>query len=257
MDPNLWPPSKSRMTMNCVFSCHCQGLSPMNVRYLYAAIFLQLANLSAWFARENTVSYYLKQRLSGACQGDRGCLAAESVLVASHAFFLFFMAMFFSTVRTGKVNELRNLWHCGWWPVKIALFMVYFLVSVLAPSWWIQIYEKITQLGAGIFLVVQLISFMRFITRLNYKLCQTNYQGRYLVVFGISIFANIGSTGLIIFMIVKLRHYWLDIEFLGTTLVLVYIMCALSLISKANKLFMEPGIICGYILFLLPVSDYK
>ncbi|PWZ19345.1 hypothetical protein Zm00014a_023393 [Zea mays] len=140
------------MTMNCVFSCHCQGLSPMNVRYLYAAIFL----LSAW-----------------------------------------------------------------------------------------------------IFLVVQLISFMRFITRLNYKLCQTNYQGRYLVVFGISIFANIGSTGLIIFMIVKLRHYWLDIEFLGTTLVLVYIMCALSLISKANKLFMEPGIICGYILFLLPVSDYK
>jgi serine incorporator 1/3 len=52
------------------------------------------------------------------------------------------MAMFFSTVRTGKVNELRNLWHCGWWPVKIALFMVYFLVSVLAPSWWIQIYGQ-------------------------------------------------------------------------------------------------------------------
>ncbi|KAL5661112.1 hypothetical protein ACJX0J_028237, partial [Zea mays] len=130
--------SEARTTiMNCVFSC--QGLSPMNVRYLYAAIFL-VANLSAWFARENTVSYYLKQRLSGACQGDRGCLAAESVLVASHAFFLFFMAMFFSTVRTGKVNELRNSWHCGWWPVKIALFMVCSLISVLASYWWIQIY---------------------------------------------------------------------------------------------------------------------
>ena len=78
--------SEARTTiMNCVFSC--QGLSPMNVRYLYAAIFL-VANLSAWFARENTASYYLKQRLSGACQGDRGCLAAESVLVASHAFFV-------------------------------------------------------------------------------------------------------------------------------------------------------------------------
>jgi serine incorporator 1/3 len=77
--------SEARTTiMNCVFSC--QGLSPMNVRYLYAAIVL-LANLSAWFARENTVSYYLKQRLSG-CKGDRGCLAAESVLVASHAFFV-------------------------------------------------------------------------------------------------------------------------------------------------------------------------
>ncbi|AQK82283.1 Serinc-domain containing serine and sphingolipid biosynthesis protein [Zea mays] len=135
------------MTMNCVFSCHCQGLSPMNVRYLYAAIFL-LANLSAWFARENTVSYHLKQRLSG-CQGDRGCLAVESVLVASHAFFLFFMTMFFSTVRTGKVNELRNSWHSGWWPVKIALFMVCSLISVLAPSWWIQIYESEDDVSYG------------------------------------------------------------------------------------------------------------
>uniref|UniRef100_A0A804PWB7 Uncharacterized protein n=2 Tax=Zea mays TaxID=4577 RepID=A0A804PWB7_MAIZE len=50
------------------------------------------------------------------------------------------MTMFFSTVRTGKVNELRNSWHSGWWPVKIALFMVCSLISVLAPSWWIQIY---------------------------------------------------------------------------------------------------------------------
>jgi hypothetical protein len=54
-----------------------------------------------------------------------------------------------------------------------------------------------------------------------------------LVVYGISVFANIGTTGLIIFIIVKLRHCWLDIEFLGTILLLLYIMCALSLMSKA------------------------
>ncbi|PWZ29548.1 hypothetical protein Zm00014a_002163 [Zea mays] len=74
-----------------------------------------------------------------------------------------------------------------------------------------------------IFLLVQLVSFMRFITRLNYKFCQTNYEE---------------------------RHCWLDIELLGTTLLLLYIMCVLSLMSKANKLFMEPGLIGGYILFL-------
>ncbi|KAL5661126.1 hypothetical protein ACJX0J_028251, partial [Zea mays] len=141
------------------------------------------------------------------------------------------------------VNELRNSWHCGWWPVKIALFMACSLISVLAPSWWIQIYGKIAQLGAG---------FMRFITRLNYKLCQTNYQGRYIYVprgWDLHLCQH-GSTGLTIVMIVKHRHCWLDIEFLGTTLLLVYIMCALSLMSKANKLFMEPGLIGGYILFL-------
>jgi hypothetical protein len=55
-----------------------------------------------------------------------------------------------------------------------------------------------------------------------------------LVVYGISVFANIGTTGLIVFMIVKLRHCWLDIEFLGTILLLLYIMCALSLMSKAS-----------------------
>jgi hypothetical protein len=55
------------------------------------------------------------------------------------------------------------------------------------------------------------------------------------VVYGISIFANIGSTGLISFMIVKLRHCWLDIELLGTTLLLLYIMCVLSLMSKVIK----------------------
>ncbi|AQK59150.1 Serinc-domain containing serine and sphingolipid biosynthesis protein [Zea mays] len=88
------------MTMNCGF--FYQGLSPMNVRYLYAALFL-VANVVAWFSRENHSSYFLNQRVGG-CQG------------------------------------------------------------------------KIAHLGAGIFLLVQLVSFMRFITRLNYKFCQTNYE---------------------------------------------------------------------------------
>jgi serine incorporator 1/3 len=77
-------PSKARMTMNCGF--FYQGLSPMNVRYLYAALFL-LANVVAWFSRENHSSYFLNQRVGG-CQGDRDCYAAESVLATSHAFFV-------------------------------------------------------------------------------------------------------------------------------------------------------------------------
>jgi serine incorporator 1/3 len=52
------------------------------------------------------------------------------------------MVMFISTVRTVKVNDRRNSWHCGWWAVKIAIFIACSTISTLVPSGWIQLYGQ-------------------------------------------------------------------------------------------------------------------
>ncbi|XP_020394983.1 serine incorporator 3 isoform X2 [Zea mays] len=226
-----------------------QGPSPMIVRYVYAVLFL-LANLSAWLTRENGISYFISQRVSGGCHGDRGCLAAEAVLVMSQTFCLFFFIMLLSTVCTTKVDDPRNSWHRGWWPVKIALVIGCFSFSVLLTSAGTQIYGKIAQVGAGLFLVLQLVSTIKFITQLNYKLCVTNFEERYLWVAAISATAVIISMGLIIFMTLKFAQCWHNMEVIVITLVLFFIMCVLSLMSKANKFFMEPALIGGYATFI-------
>ncbi|RCV42872.1 hypothetical protein SETIT_9G250100v2 [Setaria italica] len=61
-----------------------------------------------------------------------------------------------------------------------------FMISILVPSYWIQLYGKVAPFGAGIFLFIQLISVMRLIKRLNYRWCQINFKACYLArIFGI------------------------------------------------------------------------
>ncbi|KAG2582466.1 hypothetical protein PVAP13_6KG110870 [Panicum virgatum] len=125
----------------------CQSPSPMVARYFYAILFL-LANLSAWSVRENHMTFFEGQRLNG-CLGDRDCLAAEVVLIISLTSFLFFSIMFFSTMHTRKVHDHRNSWHSQWWIVKGVLLMGCFMISKLAPSYWIELYGKVAHFGEG------------------------------------------------------------------------------------------------------------
>lgn len=48
--------------------------------------------------------------------------------------------MFLSTVHTSKLQEPRNVWHSGWWSVKIVLLITLTIVPFLVPSAFIQIY---------------------------------------------------------------------------------------------------------------------
>ncbi|PWZ19346.1 putative serine incorporator [Zea mays] len=163
---------------------------------------------------------------------------------------MFFVGMLISTVTTTKLNDRRNSWHCGWWPVKVALIIGCFFFSQVVPSGWIETYGKVAQVGAGVFLVLQLMSTIRFITQLNYKLCETNFEERYIRVIAISGTAILTFLGLIVFLSLKFVQCWHNMELIVITMVLFFIMCGVSLMSKANKFFMEPALIGGYATFI-------
>ncbi|PWZ16122.1 hypothetical protein Zm00014a_035649 [Zea mays] len=145
---------------------------------------------------------------------------------------MFFVGMLISTVTTTKLNDRRNSWHCGWWPVKVALIIGCFFFSQVVPSGWIETYGKVAQVGAGVFLVLQLMSTIRFITQLNYKLCETNFEERYIRVIAISGTAILTFLGLIVFLSLKFVQCWHNMELIVITMVLFFIMCGVSLMSK-------------------------
>ncbi|CAM0152407.1 unnamed protein product [Urochloa decumbens] len=230
--------------------CHrfCRFPSPMSVRYIYTLLFL-LANVFAWVIRENHVTFFDRQRRSG-CHGNHDCLAADGVLVISHTSFLFFLVMFFSTVNTTKLQDPRNSWHCQWWLAKILLLGASIMISTFAPTYWMQLYGKIAPFGAGIFLFIQLLSVMRLITKLNHKWCQTNFETRYLVVIAVSVIAYSGSMVAIILMSLWYTGCGLNMAFIGTTMILVLLLPLISIKSKANGFYMEPGMVGAYSVFL-------
>ncbi|XP_020974413.1 probable serine incorporator isoform X2 [Arachis ipaensis] len=148
------------------FSQFRNASNPWMARYVYALFFL-VANLLAWAARDYGRGALTEmERLKG-CNGGKDCLGAEGVLRVSLGCFIFYIIMFLSTAGTSKLNVTRDTWHSGWWSVKIVLWIAMTVIPFLLPSEFIQIYGEVAHFGAGVFLLIQLVSIIRFITWLN------------------------------------------------------------------------------------------
>ncbi|XP_073225799.1 uncharacterized protein [Cicer arietinum] len=151
--------------------------NPWMARYVYGLIFL-VANLLAWAARDYGRGALTEmERLKG-CNGGKDCLGAEGVLRVSLGCFIFYIILFLSTTGTSKLNQVRNTWHSGWWSVKIVLWAVMTVIPFFLPSGFIQIYGEVAHFGAGVFLLIQLISIISFITWLNDCCASEKYAAR-------------------------------------------------------------------------------
>ncbi|XP_019707554.1 uncharacterized protein [Elaeis guineensis] len=230
----------------------CNGPNPFIARYVYSLLFL-LASLLAWAIRDygrSAISEF--QRLKG-CHGARYCLGAEGVLRISLGCSLFFFVMFLSTAGTKKLDDPRNSWHSEWWPAKIIMWMVFMAVPFFIPSAFIQLYGKVAHFGAGVFLLIQLVSVISFITWLN-DCCRSeiNAQRCPLQVLILSIAAYVASI-----LGIVLMYVWyapkptcrLNILFITLTLVLLQFMTFVSVHLKV-KGFLSPGLMGMYIVFL-------
>ncbi|KAE9600295.1 putative serine incorporator/TMS membrane protein [Lupinus albus] len=162
------------------------------------------------------------------------------------------MIMFWSTTRTYKLNEARNKWHSGWWSLKIVLWVVTILFPFLLPHEIIQIYGHVSHFGAGVFLLVQLISMIRFIAWIN-DLCG-KYGGRCQI--HVMIVALIAYCVCLVGII--LMYLWyapqpyclLNLFFITGTLILLQIMTSVSLHSKVNAGILSPGLMGLYTVYL-------
>ncbi|KAJ1418602.1 Serine incorporator/TMS membrane protein [Sesbania bispinosa] len=229
--------------------------NPWMARYVYGLIFL-VANLLAWAARDELSSLSALTELKGlkACKVGKDCLGAHGVLRVSMGCFLFFMTMFWSTAGTSKLNEGRDSWHSGWWAVKIVLWVVLTIFPFLLPSGLIDLYGEVAHFGAGVFLVIQLISIISFITWLNDCCASEKYAERCQI--HVMLFATISYFICLVGII--LMYIWyapqpsclLNIFFITWTLVLLQLMTSVSLHPKVNAGILSPGLMGLYVVFL-------
>ncbi|CAL1414456.1 unnamed protein product [Linum trigynum] len=229
------------------------GSNPWMARYVYALIFLS-ANLLAWAARDYGGSALTEMERLKVCDGKSDCLGAEGVLRVSLGCFVFFILMFLLTVGTSKLQDPRDAWHSGWWSAKIAIWVGVTLLAFLLPSTIVRIYGEIAHFGAGVFLLIQLVSVISFITWINERcLSEKNAERCHIHVMVVATGSYVISLVGIIMMFIWYTpdpSCLLNIFFITWSLVLLQLMTSVSLHPKINAGFLAPGLMGLYVVFL-------
>lgn len=162
--------------------------------------------------------------------------------------------MFWSTAGTSKLKEGRDEWHSGWWLVKTVLLILVTIFPFLLPSELIELYGEIAHFGAGVFLLIQLISIISFINWLTDCFGSEKYAERCQIQ--VMLFATVSYFICLVGII--LMYLWyaplpsclLNIFFITWTLVLLQLMTSVSLHPKVNAGILSPGLMGLYVVFL-------
>ncbi|XP_062105080.1 uncharacterized protein LOC133816777 isoform X2 [Humulus lupulus] len=226
----------------------------MRARYAYGIIFL-IPNLCAWIVRDygqmaQPQFHYLKS-----CGADgRDCVHTLGVLRVSFGCFIYFSVMFLTTFRTRKLYETRNAWHSGWWTLKYFMLIVSLVVPIFFPSGFIQLYGELARVGAGIFLLLQLISVIQFINWWNkyWMPDEEKKQSCSLGLFMSTLFYIASVCGLVYMYATygTKTSCSLNIFFISWTAILLIVMMAISLHSKVNRGLLSSGIMAAYVIYL-------
>ncbi|PIA42577.1 hypothetical protein AQUCO_02000192v1 [Aquilegia coerulea] len=229
------------------------GSNPWMARYVYGLIFLVMT-LFAWGIRDYGRELLKEIERLKDCKGGETCLGTEGVLRVSLGCFIFYFTMFLSTAGTTKLHEARDSWHSGWWITKIFMGIGLMVLPFFIPNKFIEVYGEVAHFGAGVFLLIQLISIISFITWLNDCCRSEKYSERcYIQVTLLSLAAYIVCiTGII------LMYIWYapeltcvrNIFFITMTLVLLHLMTSVSLHTKINAGFLTPGLMGLYIVYI-------
>lgn len=231
----------------------CIGPNPWMARYAYGLLFL-LTNLLAWMVRDYGHGALSElERLKG-CQGGRDCLGTEGVLRVSLGCFIFYFIMFLSTVGTSKLSDPRDSWHSGWWSAKILLLIILMVLPFFVPSGFIQLYGKLAHVGAGVFLLIQLISIISFIHWLNDCCLSEKYANRcrvqVLIISVAAYFTCLSGIAMMYVWYVPKISCFLNVFFITSTVVLIQLMTCVSLHPKVNGGWLTPGLMGLYIVFI-------
>ncbi|KAM7277113.1 hypothetical protein ACFE04_018979 [Oxalis oulophora] len=237
------------------FSQFRNGSNPWMARYVYGLMFL-VSNLLAWAVRDSDYgqrilphvgSKFLVCFVTKNCKDGQDCLGGEGVLRT------FFLIMFLTTVGTKKLRS-RDSWHSGWWSAKAVLWIFLTVFSFILPSPFLLIYGLFAHFGAGVFLLIQLVSIICFIKWLN-DFCQSEDKAErchiHMMLLATSAYV-ISIVGII------MMYIWytpepsclLNIFFITWTLVLLQLMTSVSLHPKVNAGILTPGLMGLYVVFI-------
>ncbi|CAN1278824.1 Serine incorporator 3 [Linum perenne] len=226
----------------------------LRARYVYCIIFL-ITNLKAWFFRDYGQQVLSRFNYIKACGVDgEHCCQTLGVLRVSLGCFIFFISMLFTTLKTRKLYEARSCWHSEWWWAKVFILIVSMAAPFFFPSNHIQVYGELARVGAGVFLVLQLVSVIEFITWWNnYWMPDEGKNQNCSFGLFMSTIIYIASFSGILGMYIFYGHRLecaLNIFFITWTAVLLTVMMAISLHSKVNRGLLSTGIMASYLIFL-------
>ncbi|XP_074559394.1 uncharacterized protein LOC141815350 [Curcuma longa] len=226
----------------------------LEARYVYGCIFL-ITNILAWLFRDyghKLPQCLLSKRVCGA-EGNN-CVDAGGVLRLSLGCFIFFSFMGATTWGVHKLQEVRNSWHSNWWASKCLIYLLSIAVPFIISENVIQLYGEIARIGAGIFLLLQLISMIHFLSWCDSQWI-SDLQPNKCGLFGLflsTIFCIASFFGIIMMYYV----YALDstciinIFIITWTAALVTVIMMVSLHSKVNAGLLSSAIMGSYIVFL-------
>ncbi|KAL2929323.1 Serine incorporator 3 [Bienertia sinuspersici] len=195
------------------------GSNPWMARYVYGLIFL-ITNFLAWAVRDYGKGA-MKEigRLKG-CKVGVDCLGTEGVLRVSMGCFMFFFAMFLSTFGTSKVQDRRDTGIQDGGLQKLA---------------W-----EIAHFGAGIFLLIQLVSVISFIFWIN-DWCQSENRVHVMLTATSAYIVSIVGIIMMYIWYAPETSCLLNIFYITWTLVLLQLMTSVSLQPRINAGFLTPG----------------
>ncbi|WMV48164.1 hypothetical protein MTR67_041549 [Solanum verrucosum] len=223
-------------------------------RYSYGIIFL-ITNLIAWFVRDYGERVLPLLHYSKACgNGGSECSHTMGVLRVSLGCFSFFLVMFLTTCFTSKLYDVRNVWHSGWWILKFLMLIIFTVIPFFVPSDYIQLYGEFARVGAGVFLILQLISVIEFITWWNnyWMPDERKKQSCSLGLFMSTVCYIASICGIFVMYVLyaSKTSCILNIFFISWTAILLVVMMAVSLHSKVNRGLLSSGIMASYVVFL-------
>eukprot|EP00256_Glycine_max_P066057 XP_025980652.1 probable serine incorporator [Glycine max] len=107
---------------------------------------------------------------------------AQAVLRVSLGNFLFFGILALIMIGVKDQNDRRDSWHHGGWTAKIVIWLLLVVLAFFLPDAIILVYGFIAKIGAGLFLLIQVIILLDFTHTWNDAWVEKDEQKWYIAL---------------------------------------------------------------------------
>lgn len=254
-------------------ACSCCGLctaaagkiSQRSARIAYCGIFA-LSLIIAWICRECAAPLMRKISWINTSSATTQWLDTQAVLRVSMGSFLFYAMFSLLMIGVKDQSEWRDSWHRGGWIAKLIGWLTVTILMFFLPNAVVTGYGYLSIVGAGLFLLVQVVILLDFTHNWNEAWVAKDEQFWYVALLVASAICYLGT-----FTLSGLLYYWftpdescsLNIFFITTTLILAAGFGIISLHPKVNGSLLPAAVIslyCAYVCYTglsSEPSDYE
>lgn len=254
----------------CAMTACCTGLQELmkrSARMAYCLLFI-LSMLLAWVLRDfakplmEKIPWIVRRDLPELPDGWYGKQAVYRVSLGN---FLFFACLSLALLGVKYKGDSRDkmLQHGGWM-VKLLLWLVFNALPFFLPNPVVEWYAWAARVGAGLFLVVQMLILLDFTQALNDSFVESDDERQLYVLLGVTVACYLGTICISILMFVwfnpvSAQPCSLNVFLIVISLILVFAFSVISVhpLAKNGSLFPSAviGVYCSYLTYSALASE--